>query len=105
MNQYFNLYYLHWWTLTFFIFESQKYHSRSLALVQSGGGLDSFQEIIDPVEQVQMEWHAFVRQMKADLAEQERQSYQQKRIPKPFPAPDKPASFPPSAVPISNMRP
>ena len=30
MNEYFNLYYLHWWTLTHFLFETEKYHDRVL---------------------------------------------------------------------------
>jgi hypothetical protein len=34
MSSHFNLYYLHWWTLTHFIFESPQYRERALALVQ-----------------------------------------------------------------------
>jgi hypothetical protein len=68
MNSHFNLYYLHWWTLTYFVFESQPHRDRALALLQRGGGLDAFEQTIGPVEQVQSEWHAYVRRLKAALA-------------------------------------
>jgi len=68
LNSRFNPYYLHWWTLTYFIFESPQYRDRALKLVQRGGGLDAFEQIIGPVEAVQPEWHAYVRRMKAALA-------------------------------------
>jgi hypothetical protein len=68
MNSQFNLYYLHWWTLTYFVFESPQHRDRALALVQRGGGLDAFEQIIGPVETVQTEWHAYVRRVKAALA-------------------------------------
>lgn len=67
-NGHFNLYYLHWWTLTHFLCESGKYHDRALKLVQSGGGLDAFEKIIGPVEQVQIEWHAYVRRLRSAAA-------------------------------------
>jgi hypothetical protein len=68
MNGHFNLYYLHWWTLTHFIFESPQYREHALALVQRGGGLEAFEQIIGPVDKVQAEWHAYVRRLKAALA-------------------------------------
>lgn len=67
MNDQFNLYYLHWWTLISFVFDSEKYHDRALRLIQSGGELDAFEKIIGPVEQVQIEWHDYVRRLKAAL--------------------------------------
>src|ERR1039458_6332705 len=81
MNDQFNLYYLHWWTLTHFIFESEKYHDHALRLVQRGGGLAAFEEIIGPVEQVQIEWHDYVRRMKAALAGRDREFLKTKKIP------------------------
>ena len=68
MNSHFNLYYLHWWTLTHFIFESAQYREHALALVQRGGGLEAFEQTIGPVDKVQGEWHAYVRRLKAALA-------------------------------------
>jgi hypothetical protein len=68
MHSHFNLYYLHWWTLTYFIFESPRYHDRALELVKRGGGIDAFQQVIGPVELVQTEWHSYVRQLKDALS-------------------------------------
>jgi hypothetical protein len=68
MNRHFNLYYLHWWTLTHFLFEDARYREKSLALLQQGGGLDAFERIIGPVEKVQPEWHAYVRHLKNVMA-------------------------------------
>ena len=83
MDDHFNLYYLHWWTLTHFIFESEKYHDRALLLAQRGGGLDAFEEIIGPVGLVQTEWHDYVRQMKAALAGRDRELFKAKKKSKP----------------------
>lgn len=84
MNEKFNLYYLHWWTLTYFIFESEKYHGRALQLAQRGGALEAFEEIIGPVEPVQVEWHSYVRRMKAALAGMDREFLKGKKLPRPF---------------------
>jgi hypothetical protein len=67
MNQKFNLYYLHWWTLTHFLFESPKYRKSVLTLVQQGGGLDAFEKTIGPVETVQAEWYRHVLLIEAAL--------------------------------------
>jgi len=68
MNRHFNLYYLHWWTLTHFIFESPKYRAQAIPLLQRGGGLTAFEELIGPVDNVQNEWHAHVRNLKGQLS-------------------------------------
>lgn len=68
MNSRFNLYYLHWWTLTHFLFESPEYREQALALVQHGGGLEAFERTIGPVDKVQAEWHDYVRRLKTALA-------------------------------------
>lgn len=88
MNDQFNLYYLHWWTLTYFLFESDQYRDRALRLVESGGELKDFEQIIGPVEQVQAEWHNYVRQLKAALAGQDRELFRSKKIRQPV-APSK----------------
>jgi hypothetical protein len=64
MNSSFNLYYLHWWTLTHFIFEDDRYRSKAVELVKAGGGLPAFEQIIGPVDKVQTEWHEYVRHLK-----------------------------------------
>jgi hypothetical protein len=68
VNTHFNLYYLHWLTLTHFIFESPSCRDRALPLVQRGGGLRVFEETIGPVDKVQAEWHDYVRRLKSALA-------------------------------------
>jgi len=67
LNSHFNVYYLHWWTLTHFVFESPRPRERALDLIQQGGGLEAFERTIGPVDQVQAEWHEYVRKMKAEL--------------------------------------
>lgn len=65
LNRRVNLYYLHWWTLAHFIFEDSQYGQRAGFLVRQGGGLESFEATIGPVEKVQVEWHDYVRRLKA----------------------------------------
>jgi hypothetical protein len=77
MNSKFNLYYLHWWTLTYFIFETPKYRNQALPLIQRGGDLQSFEELIGPVDQVQAEWHDYIRRLKAGLAGRDREFLKQ----------------------------
>ena len=80
MNSRFNLYYLHWWTLTHFIFESPQYRDRALPLLQKGGGLEAFEQTIGPVDKVQGEWHAYVRRLKAALAKADVQFFKYGRL-------------------------
>jgi len=63
-----NLYYLHWWTLTHFVFESPGHRTNAVALVQSGGNLAAFEKLIGPIDRVQQEWHDYVRELKGTLA-------------------------------------
>jgi hypothetical protein len=67
MDSQFNLYYLHWWALTYFVFEDPRYREHALELVRRGGGLEAFEQVIGPVEQVQPEWHSYVRHLKPKL--------------------------------------
>ena len=68
LNSHFNLYYLHWWTLTHFIFESPRLRDHAPALVQRGGGLKAFEQTIGPADKVEREWHAYVRRLKTALS-------------------------------------
>ncbi|MDR3460406.1 MAG: DUF1570 domain-containing protein [Verrucomicrobiae bacterium] len=92
INDQFNLYYLHWWTLTHFLFESEKYHDRAVKLAQKGGGLADFETIIGPVDQVQTEWHDYVRRLKAALAGKDIKFFKSKKVPKPVKSADQPAN-------------
>jgi hypothetical protein len=81
MTSHFNLYYLHWWTLTYFIFESPQYREHALALVEEGGGVEAFEQIIGPVEKVQGEWHTYVRRLKTALARSDLKFYNSGQLP------------------------
>lgn len=67
MSRHFNLYYLHWWTLTHFLFEDARYRDHATALVERGGDLAAFEQTIGPVERIQREWHDYVRKLKTTL--------------------------------------
>lgn len=73
LNTRFNLYYLHWWTLTHFLFESPRCREHALDLLSRGGSLDSFEQTLGPVDQVQVEWHNYVRHLKRVLSGEELQ--------------------------------
>jgi hypothetical protein len=81
LNRHFNLYYLHWWTLTHFLFESAKYRERTSALTQQGGDVAAFEATIGPVEQVQTEWHVYVRKLKAALSGNDRDFFKTGKVP------------------------
>jgi hypothetical protein len=65
LDQHFNLSYLHWWALTHFIFESDAHRENAIKLVQSGGDLASFEKLVGPLDAIEVEWHRYVRQVKA----------------------------------------
>ena len=90
MNSHFNLYYLHWWTLTHFLFESPQYREHALALVQRGGGLDAFEQTIGPVDKVQGEWHTYLRRLKTALSKGDVQFFKYGQLPDLTNAPPKP---------------
>ena len=67
MGSHFNLYYLHWWTLTHYIFESKSTSASATKLIQSSGDLKSFEQLFGPIENLQTNWHAHVRELKRHL--------------------------------------
>jgi hypothetical protein len=63
---------------------------RALELVQRGGGLDAFEQLIGPVDAVQTEWHAYVHRLKAALGGKDLELFKSRkrstpptRLPKP----------------------
>jgi hypothetical protein len=62
-----NLYYLHWWTLTYFIFEDARHRTNALALVRAGGTLSAFERLLGPVDRIQEQWHCWVQRLKQEL--------------------------------------
>ena len=89
INSHFNLYYLHWWTLAHFLFESAKYRERALQLAEHGGGLETFERTIGPVEPVQTEWHVYLRGLKAGLAGSDLRYFKTGKVPEGTNAPMK----------------
>ena len=70
IDEVFNLYYIHWWSLTHFLvhFQDGRYRDAYMKVILEGGSLESFEQHIGPVEQVQEEWYAYLRQRVAELA-------------------------------------
>jgi len=65
MNQYFNLYYLHWWTLTHYLFEDAKFRDGAMKLLEDGATLDAFEKDIGSVDSVSPDWFRHVWAIKA----------------------------------------
>jgi len=80
LNSHFNLYYLHWWTLTHFVFESPRCREHALELVRRGGSLEALEQTLGPVDQVQVEWHNYVRHLKDVLSGQDLQLRKSQRL-------------------------
>jgi hypothetical protein len=59
----FNLYYIHWWSLTHFLLQGGGPERREACfqLIRDGGGLEAFERRIGPVEGVQAEWYQYLR--------------------------------------------
>ena len=62
MDDHVNLYYLHWWTLAHFVFETRP--DAAVKLMEAGGTLGAFEKLLGPVETVQPQWYAHVRRIK-----------------------------------------
>jgi hypothetical protein len=68
MNKNFNLYYLHWWTLTHYLFENSQFHDSAMKLMEQGGTLDAFEKEVGSVDSVSPDWFRHVRTIKKALA-------------------------------------
>lgn len=69
LDWHFNLYYIHWWSLTHFLFhyDHGKYRSNALQVFREGGTLNSVEKHIGPIEQVQAEWYQHLRELQRRL--------------------------------------
>lgn len=65
MRSHVNLYYLHWWTFTHFLFESAAKDDAALALLKTGGNLASVEKHFGSLPDLEHNWHAHVRKIKA----------------------------------------
>lgn len=62
MGENFNLYYLHWWSLSHFLFHYQggKYREAYIQVIRDGGGVEAFEKRVGPIERVQGEWYGYL---------------------------------------------
>jgi len=62
MDQAYNTYYLHWFTLVHFLFEfdHQKYRARAFDLIDEGGSLAGFERYVGKVEDIQRQWYGYL---------------------------------------------
>jgi hypothetical protein len=81
LNKHFNLYYLHWWTLTHFIFENPKYRDSAMIMLEHGGSLDAFEKDIGSVDSVTSAWFRHVRTIKTALSGHEANFYSTGQLP------------------------
>jgi hypothetical protein len=68
LNRYFNLYYLHWWSLVHFLmhYEDGRYRPGLRRLIAEGGSLPAFERHIGPVASIEKQWYGYL----ADLQKQ-----------------------------------
>ncbi len=65
VNLRFNLYYLHWWSLTHFLmhYEKGRYREDLSRLIAEGGGLAAFEKYIGPVEDIERQWYGYLAEL------------------------------------------
>ena len=66
IHKYFNLYYLHWWSMAHFFmqYEEGKYIARLKLLITDGGDLSSFEKNIGKIEVIEKQWYEHVNKLK-----------------------------------------
>lgn len=64
INQNVNTYYIHYWSLSHFLFNyhNGQYANQYKSLLALGGSLDDFEMLIGPTEKIQSEWYAYLLQ-------------------------------------------
>jgi hypothetical protein len=69
LNTYFNLYYLHWWSLTHFLmnYGNGQYRDELSKLISENGTLSSFESNIGNIETIERQWYQYLRELKAKL--------------------------------------
>ena len=65
LNQNVNLYYVHWWSLSHFLFhfEGGKYREAYFNVIREGGTLAAFEKHVGPTERIQSEWYGYFREL------------------------------------------
>jgi hypothetical protein len=64
INKHVNLYYIHYWSLTHFLFHYKggNYFAGYRKLIAEDGSLDNFEKRIGPIERIQSEWYRYLQQ-------------------------------------------
>jgi hypothetical protein len=72
INKCFNLYYLHWWSLTHFLLEYQGgvYREGLSRLVATAASLTDFEKHVGSVDDIERQWYAHVLDLKKQLSRQ-----------------------------------
>ncbi len=67
--RHFNLYYVHYWSLTHFLFHytNGKYSDGYKSLIRAGGTLEEFEKRIGSVDRIQNEWYEYLRQSVSEV--------------------------------------
>jgi hypothetical protein len=70
IDDHFNLYYLHWWSLTHFLMEYQDglYHPGLRRLLADQTDVSAFEKHIGQIETIEAQWYQYVLDLKQDLA-------------------------------------
>jgi len=77
VNRYFNQYYIHYWSLSHFLFHYRDgvYAQRYRQLIAEGGSLDDFTRLIGPPERIQREWYGYLLELTRRTATKEEPVY------------------------------
>lgn len=64
IDEYFNLYYIHWWSLAHFLvhYKDGQYRDAFFDLVDHGGTLEAFEKTIGPVHVIQDQWYNYLQE-------------------------------------------
>ena len=68
IDEHFNLYYIHWWSLSHFLFhyENGKYRQAYLQTIAAGGTVEAFKKHIGPIDRIQEQWYEYLRRLLKD---------------------------------------
>ena len=69
INKAFNLYYIHYWSLTHFLFHYHNgiYSAGFRRVIDEGGDPESFEKRIGPLDRVQIEWHSYLQRQVSEI--------------------------------------
>ncbi|MCP4130885.1 MAG: hypothetical protein GY754_07870 [bacterium] len=68
INEHFNLYYIHWWSLVHFCmhYKKGKYRAGFKNHIKAGGSISDFKKHIDPVEIIEPLWYEYLRRISSE---------------------------------------